>query len=112
MIIEDTGAVSLMHQFKEPVTFKGKQIQLEMQLTQMYMLQASMTQSLKSTLNSGKGDFIETVGEEVGKHGAEMRAKLEMVSEETKQVINSVESYFKTASEQRVTLHYRVVPID
>ncbi|RQW22800.1 hypothetical protein EH196_03045 [Bacillus sp. C1-1] len=107
MIPDDTGVVVISHQFKEPPSYMWKRLQLELSINQLYLLQATLGQSLRASLGTSSGSFIDALEEKETELTRDMTTRIEMVSSEAKQATQLAENYLENISTQRVSLHYR-----
>ncbi|MCM3550769.1 hypothetical protein M4D48_19590 [Alkalihalobacillus clausii] len=107
MIPDDTGAVVITHQFKEPPSYVWKRLQLELSLKQLYVIQAALGQSLRASLGASSGAFIDALEEKEKELTRDMAMRIELVSSEARQATELAENYLENISKQRVSLHYR-----
>ncbi|GIN13476.1 hypothetical protein J26TS2_33430 [Shouchella clausii] len=104
MIPDDTGAVVITHQFKEPPSYVWKRLQL---VKQLYVIQATLGQSLRASLGASSGAFIDALEEKEKELTRDMVMRIELVSSEARQATELAENYLENISKQRVSLHYR-----
>ncbi len=112
MIPDDIGSVVISHQFKEPPSYAWKRLQLELSLKQLYLLQATLGQSLRASLGKSSGDFIDSLEEKEAELTRDMAMRIELVSSEAREATQLAENYLEDISTQRVSLHYRRMLID